>query len=279
MDVIPVLIAIPCGLLAGGFASVLIARIPDRVPLTMASRCPACECRLGLGDIVPVVSWVLVRGRCRHCASPIPAAYPIVELVTASLFVLVAVEYGIDWLALPPLVLVVALVALSTIDIEVYRLPNRLVFPAVAVSAVVMSAIAVAIDRPEVLPRAAAGAAGYFLLLFAAHLVSPRGLGFGDIKLSLLLGLHLGWTAGVTYRGWAPVVRLVVHALLIGCVIGVVVGLLVAVLRRGGRDLVPDPLADVETPPARLLHNSFPFGPALAAATMLLVLYPDLVIG
>ena len=279
MELIPILIAIPCGLLAGGFATMLIDRIPDKTALTVASRCPQCEGRLGLGEIIPVLSWVLRRGRCRHCSSVISSAYPMVELVTASLFVLVVIEHGLDWLALPSVVLVVALVALSTIDMYVYRLPDRLVFPAIVVSAVAMIGVGFAIDRLEALPKAAAGAIGYFLLLFIAHLVSPRGMGFGDVKLALLLGLHLGWTAGSIYVGWLPVIRLVFFALFIGCVVGVAVGILVAVLRRLGRDLVPDPAAGDEPQAARRLQNSFPFGTALAAATMLLVLYPDLAIG
>lgn len=199
--------------------------------------------------------------------------------LTAALFVLVAIEYGLDAQALPPAILVVALVALSTIDMYVYRLPDRLVFPTLAVSAAAMVVVAVVIDRTGALPRAAVGAIGCFLVLFIAQIIPPRGMGFGDVKLALLLGLHLGWTAGSTYVGWAPVIRLVFYAILVGAVIGVGVGLLVAVLRRNGRDLVPDPEADEEAPPTRLLQNSFPFGPALTAATMLLVLYPELAVG
>ena len=279
MDLTAILVATPCGLIAGGFVTMLVDRVPDKTPLTLASRCPHCEHALGPVDTIPVVSWLLRRGTCRHCAEPITPAYPVVELVTAALFVLVAIEHGLEWLALPPAILVVALVALSTIDMYVYRLPDRLVFPALAGSAVAMVGVAFAIDRAEALPKAAAGAVGYFLLLFIAHVISPRGMGFGDVKLALLLGLHLGWTAGSTYVGWSPVIRLVFYALLIGCVIGVAVGLFVAVLRRGGHDVAPDPEADDAEQPARLLQNSFPFGPALAAATMLLVLYPDLAVG
>ncbi len=279
MDLTAILVASPCGLIGGGFATMLVDRVPDKRPLTLASRCAQCGHELGIVDTIPVLSWLLRRGTCRHCDAPITPTYPVLEIVTAALFVLVAIEYGLEAQALPPAILVVALVALSTIDMYVYRLPDRLVFPALAASAAAMVAVAVVIDRTEALPRAAVGAIGYFLVLFIAHIISPRGMGFGDVKLALLLGLHLGWTAGLTYVGWAPVIRLVFYALLVGALIGVGVGLLVAVLRRGGRDLVPDPEADEEAPPIRLLQNSFPFGPALAAATMLLVLYPELAAG
>lgn len=278
MDLTAILVAIPLGLIAGGFVTMLVDRVPDKTPLSLASRCPSCGHRLGVGETIPVISWITSRGRCAHCSAAITPAYPLVELVTTGLFVLIAIEHGLEWLALPPAILAVALVSLSTIDIYVYRLPDRLVFPALGVSAAAMVIVALAIDRAEALPRAGAGAAGYFLLLFVAHVISPRGMGFGDVKLAALLGLHLGWTAGSTYLGWSPVIRMVFYALMIGCLIGVVVGLLVALLRRRGRDLAPDPEADGDDQPANVLQNSFPFGPALAAATMVLVLYPDIAV-
>jgi len=284
VDTLIVVLALPAGLLVGGFVTMLVDRVPDKTPLSWGSRCPHCEHGLSVGDSVPVVSWVVRRGRCRHCDVAITPAYPVVELLTAALFVAVALRFGAEWVVVPPLILVAALMALSVIDLYVYRLPDRIVFPAVGLSAVAMVFVAIAIDRPGALGRAAAGGAGYFLLLFVAHLVSPRGMGFGDVKLALLLGLHLGWTAGTSnYIGWAPVLRLVFYSLLISSLLGVVVGLLIAVLRRStGRDLIADPEADADTDdgqPQRLLANSFPFGPALAAGAMIAVLFSDTILG
>ena len=104
-------------------------------------------------------------------------------------------------------------------------------------------------------------------------------MGFGDVKLALLLGLHLGWVSGMTYLGWAPVVRLVFYALLLGCVIGVGGGLALAAARRGARRqvLVDPEMADGQ--PTRVLAQSFPFGPALAAGTMVVVLFSDAFLG
>ena len=272
-------VAVPLGLLAGGFVTMLVDRVPDKTPLTWRSRCPHCAHTLSTLDSIPVLSWLRHRGRCRHCAMAITPAYPVVELVTTALVVTVAVRYGADWVVIPPLILVVALMALSVIDLYVYRLPDLIVFPALGVSAVAMVVVAFAIDHPEALGRAAAGALGYFGLLLVAHLISPRGMGFGDVKLALLLGLHLGWVAGSTYVGWSPVIRLVFYALLIGCFLGVVVGLGVALLRRStGREVVADPEAE-EGQPARLLAHSFPFGPALAAGAVITVLFSDTVLG
>jgi len=265
------------GLLAGGFATMLVDRIPDKTPLSWRSRCPHCEHQLGMAEVVPVVSW-LGRRSCRHCDEPITVAYPLVELATAGLFVAAGARYGWGWEVLPPLVLIVALVSLSMIDMYVYRLPDRLVFPSLAVSALVVVVAAFGIDRPAAIGRAAVGMALYFVILLIAHLISPRGMGFGDVKLALLLGLHLGWTAGSLYVGWSPVFRLVVWALLLGCLVGVVGGLSVALLRKGGRQAIEDPEA-VEGQPTRLLGHSFPFGPALAAGTLVIMFFSDTVLG
>ncbi len=279
MDILIIFLAIPAGLLAGGFVTMLVDRIPDKTPLTWYSRCPHCEHQLSMLDSLPLLSWLMRRGRCRHCDEAVAAAYPMVELVTAALVVLVVARFGVEWEVVPPLVLVVALVALSVIDIYVYRLPDRIVFPALGLSAATMVIVAFAIDRPGALGRAAAGSIGYFVLLFIAHLVSPRGMGFGDVKLALLLGLHLGWVAGSTYVGWSPVIRMVFYALLIGCVLGVVGGVSIGVLRRRfGRAVVADPEAD-DGQPRRLLANSFPFGPALAAGAMITVLFSETILG
>lgn len=277
MDVVAVVAAIPLGLIAGGFVTMLVDRIPDRTRLTLGSRCPFCETPLAWHESVPVVSWVARRGRCRHCDERITPAYPVVELATAALWVAVALRFGWEWVALPPLVLVTALMALSVVDLYVYRLPDLLTFPALGVSAAVMVVAAFAIDQPSALGRAAAGMAGYFVLLLITHLISPKGMGFGDVKLALLLGLHLGWAAGSVYVGWSAVFRFVFWALLLASVIGVSGGLLLAIMRRVlRRRVLADPEAD-DGEPARLLAHSFPFGPALAAGTVLVVMFSETV--
>lgn len=279
-----VILAIPLGLVAGGFATMLVDRIPDRTPLTVRSRCPHCGHELGWIDTVPIVGWVLRRGRCRHCDAPITPAYVVVELVTAALFVLVALRYDqTDWLIVVPLILVVALVALSTIDFYVYRLPDRIVFPALAVSLVVMAVLAVVdVERPEALVRAVAAAIGYCALLLIIHLANPKGMGFGDVKLALLLGLHTGWVAGVYYAGWTEVIRLTFWAMFLGVLSGTVLGVALVVVRRFvDRNAVPDPEAEVDehgVPTASLRKMAVPFGPGLAIGTLIVVLFPGLVL-
>ncbi|MEM7142659.1 MAG: prepilin peptidase, partial [Actinomycetota bacterium] len=228
MDLLVILLAVPLGLLAGGFATMLVDRIPDATPLTLRSRCPFCGHELSLVDTVPVVSWIARRGRCRHCDDPITPAYPWVELLTMGLWVVVAVRYGWDWRVLPPLILVTSLMALSVIDMYVYRLPDRLVFPSLGLSALAVVAAGFGIGHPEAIGKAALGMVMYGGFLLVLHLISPRGMGFGDVKLALLLGLHLGWAAGSEWVGLVPVFRLVFYALLISCVLGGGLGLLLA---------------------------------------------------
>ena len=275
MDLLVIILAVPFGLLAGGFATMLVDRIPDATPLSVRSRCPFCEHELRVADTVPVVSWFARRGRCRHCDTPITPAYPWVELLTMGLWVGVAARFGWDWRLLPPLILVTALMALSVIDMYVYRLPDRLVFPALGLSLVAVVIAGFGIDHPPSIVRAIVGMLLYGGFLLILHLISPRGMGFGDVKLALLLGLHLGWAAGSMWTEWVVVFRLVFYGLLLACVIGGIGGIGLALVRRMlKREVVPDPEA-TEGQPTRLLAQSMPFGPALAAGTVVVVLFAD----
>ena len=278
MNIALAIIAAPLGLIVGGFVTMLVDRVPDKTPLTVGSRCPYCKHGLAMSEVVPVISWLTHRGKCRHCDHAITPAYPAVEIVTAALFVVVAAKFGANWVVIPPLVLVTAIMALSVIDLYIYRLPDRITFPAIGVSLLSMIGVAIAIDRPIAIGRALIGALAYFSLLLIAHLVSPRGMGFGDVKLSLLLGLHIGWVSGSTYLGWTPVVRLVFISLLIGSVLGVAGGMTVAMLRKSGVDALVDPEA-VDGQPSRVLAQSIPFGPALAAGAVIAVLFSGTLLG
>jgi len=278
MDTAFILMAVPVGLIAGGFVTMLVDRVPDRTALTIRSRCPYCRHQLTWSEVIPVVSWFGHHRTCRYCDHEITVAYPVVEAVTAALFVLVTVRFGAEWVVIPPLVLVVAIVALSVIDLYVYRLPDLITFPAIAVSAVVIVVAALAIDRPVAIGRSLLGALAYFTLLFIAHLVSPRGMGFGDVKLSLLLGLHIGFVSGSTYVGWMPVVRLVFISLLIGSALGVTGGFIVGLARKSKASVLADPEA-VDGQPSRLLAQSIPFGPALAAGAVISVLFSGVLLG
>jgi leader peptidase (prepilin peptidase)/N-methyltransferase len=275
MDLLVVLLAIPIGLVVGGFVTMLVDRIPDKTPLTARSRCPFCAHPLAVHETIPVVSWLRQRGRCRHCDHSITPSYPVVELVTMGLWVAIALRFGAEWTVAAPLVLVTAVVALSAIDMYVYRLPDRLVFPSLLLSIGVIVLSGFAIDRPSAIVKALGAMALYGGFLLILHLISPKGMGFGDVKLALLLGVHLGWAVGSVWIGWTPVFRAVFYALMISCLMGGFGGLFIAMLRRRlQRDVIPDPEAE-EGQPKRLLAQSMPFGPALAAGTVIVVLFLD----
>ncbi len=283
------------GLLIGDLLTMVIDRVPDGLPVFQPGpRCAHCEHPLGVGEIVPVVSWVVARGRCRHCSHRITPAYPMVELVTAGLFMAAGWRFGLTTAVIPFLILFSGLVALSTVDLYRYRLPDRILFPTLGLSFVAIVGVSLDLGVPGQIVKALIGSAIYFLMLFIPHVISPRGMGFGDVKLALLMGLFLGWLYEDVIYGF----RLILYALLLGAVIGVAGGFLLAVTRRvTGRNVMPDPdpepaaggpdparTADgavVTVTPVRtvpMMAHSFPFGPALAAGCVIVLLYaPDLI--
>jgi leader peptidase (prepilin peptidase)/N-methyltransferase len=141
------------------------------------------------------------------------------------------------------------LVAVSVIDIRERRIPNRIVFPALAGGGAAIVIVSLIEDDPRSIALAAAGAALYFVLLLVPHLINRSGMGFGDVKLGLLMGMFLGWLAPDV----AGVITLVFAAVILGMLLAVIIGL---VVRAGW-------------------HGAFPLGPALAAATVVVVLTRD----
>lgn len=182
------------------------------------------------------------------------AARTVLVAVTAAVFAAVGARFGVAWAAVVPLILAAALVALSAVDLCCYRLPDPITFGAFGASLAAMAAVAPTVGGFGTLAPALGGAAGFGAVLWAVHEVSPRGLGFGDVKLGFVCGLHLGWTAGAFHAGWSSVIGLVAAALLLAGLAGVVGGLVVAWLRRRGHQVLPDPAAppnaDPTAPPA-----------------------------
>jgi leader peptidase (prepilin peptidase)/N-methyltransferase len=231
---VTVLVAAGCGvlgLLVGSFLNVVIVRVPQRQSVVRPrSRCPRCDTPLADRDNVPVLSWLVLRGRCRSCGEPISARYPLVELTTAGLFAVAGLRFGADW-ALPGFLLFFAvLLAVSAIDLEHFIVPNRIVYPAIVVSVPLLALAAVVDGEGGRLARALVGALAAFAGLLVLRLLYPRGMGMGDVKLALLLGLFLGWL-GLGH---------VVVGLFLGFLLGSVVGVgLMAAGRRGRKDHLP----------------------------------------
>ncbi len=226
-----VLFAFVLGLVAGSFATAVAHRVPRGTSLLLArSECPACGTRIAPRDNVPVVSWVLLRGRARCCGAPISPRYPLTELGLGLLFALTAVVHRHDSLAevAIDLVFLTMLAAVTLTDLERRIIPNKVLFA----GAILCLAIAAPTDPGSLPERAIAAAAGGGVL-FLVVLAYPRGMGLGDVKLTATMGLFLG-------RALAPAVLL---ALLAASVVGL------ALIARHG---------------ARARKMAIPFGPFLA---------------
>ena len=202
------------------------------------------------------------------------------EVVTAALATAVVARFDGGWTMIPPLVAAVSLVTLSAVDLRAYRLPDAITLPSLGLSLAAVALESAVAGRLDAIVLAVAAALGYGAVLWIAHRLRPSGLGFGDVKIGPLLGVHLGWVAGAFGSGWVAVIELVAQALLVGCVIGVGMALVLALLRRRGFDPLPHPgHGSGPGHGGRLLDTALPFGPALAAGTMIAVLFPNTLLG
>jgi leader peptidase (prepilin peptidase) / N-methyltransferase len=178
-------------LAVGSFLNVVAARVPLKQSVVHPrSACPKCGTQLAWYDNIPLVSWVVLRGRCRTCATSIAATYPLVELATGLLVVGCVLRFGVTPMAALGAAFCAVLVVLSAIDIEHRKVPNRIVVPAAALALIAHTAIA---PSPE-WALGAVGAAGFLFVLALAY---PAGMGMGDVKLALLLGAVLGRTVPI----------------------------------------------------------------------------------
>lgn len=217
------------------------------------------------------VGWAM-RPTLERFDSAVPSRVPIPEVVTALLFGLSAAQYD-DWRLIALLVLSTTCVALSIVDLRQYRLPDAILFPGLG-AAVAVVALGEIIDGDvDVITHAAIGAGVYCLILLLMHLVNPAGMGFGDVKLALLLGLFVGWVAGSRLDA----VRAVMIALLIGSALGVVLGVGRILVTKLGRSFLPDPLEG--SAGGGIRHTTFPFGPPLMVGGLLVALYPSTLLG
>jgi leader peptidase (prepilin peptidase)/N-methyltransferase len=179
------------GLAFGSILNVVAARIPlKRSLVSPGSACMACGTSLAWYDNVPLLSFALLRGRCRHCQAAIPWRYPLVEATTALLIAACVLRFGLTWDAAVAAFFCSALVAIAATDAETHIIPNRVVLPA---AAVVLAANTIL--HPSVEWTVAGLGAALFLLV--AALAYPAGMGMGDVKLALLLGVMLGRTVPV----------------------------------------------------------------------------------
>ena len=203
------------GLAVGSFLNVVIHRVPRGQSLARpGSRCPHCGSAVRNRHNVPLLGWLMLRGRCADCGTPISVRYPLVEAGTAALFVAVTARFG--WSPELPAYLYLAsiAVALAAIDVDVMRLPDRIVLPSYFVALILLVPAALAGDGPSVAVRGLAAAAAVYALYFVLGRY-PKGMGGGDVKLAPLLGFYLG------FLGWSSVAVGVFAGFLLGSLVGV----------------------------------------------------------
>lgn len=222
-------IACVLGLAIGSFLNVVAWRVPREESLVHPpSACPACAAPIRRRDNVPVVSWLVLRGRCRDCGAPISRRYPIVETTTALVFVGVTLTIGLSW-ALPAYLFLGAIaVVLTLIDIDVHRLPDQIVLPSYVVVAALLVLASWGEGDWSALVRALIAGAGLFAFYFAVMVAYPSGMGFGDVKLAGVLGMALGWL------GWGAFAVGAFGAFLLGGVFSALLLVLRRVDRKSG---------------------------------------------
>ena len=237
MTALLVVIAAAYGLIVGSFLNAWAWRLVHHESITQGrSHCTQCGHQIRAYDNIPVISWLLLRGRCRDCDAPISWRYPLGEAVTGAIFVGVVLMDGLSWVLVPHLLFVSALVLVSQVDLEIRIIPDIVILPAAAAGVPLMILFG---DGPwwEWL-AAGVGAAGFLFLISEAYyrLRHVEGMGFGDVKLALCMGIYLG--------------AAVVPALFIGFLSGAVIGVAVVAAQKG----------DGKT--------AIPFGPFLAAGAV-----------
>jgi len=253
------------GLMIGSFLNVVIHRLPIMMerdwaaqcaelkgeaapvfePLSLSrprSRCPHCGHSIAALDNIPVVSWLLLRGRCRGCAAPISVRYPLVEALTGLLFAFAAWHFGFTAAGLGALVFVAALLALTAIDFDTQLLPDDITLPLLWLG-LALNAFGVYTDLKSAVIGAMAGYLSLWGVYWGFKLVTGKeGMGYGDFKLLAALGAWLGW-------------QMLPLAILLSSFVGAVVGIALMVFARQGRN-VP-----------------IPFGPYLATAGVIALVW------
>jgi leader peptidase (prepilin peptidase)/N-methyltransferase len=262
-------LAFAVGACIGSFLNVCIYRLPeDESVVFPGSRCPHCQHEIAWYDNLPIVSWLLLRARCRQCAAPIAARYPLVELLTGAFAVAVLVRFGPTVEGLVAFALSAALLLITFIDLDHFIIPDEVSLPGIAIGLLV-SLLPGGIGLTDAFFGAVLGGGILWAVAWSyERTTGTEGMGFGDVKLLAMIGAFLGWQA-------IPMV------LVIASVVGSLAGLLAiftpagfARIRRVRRVLGPGAVAPHLRRAART--TAIPFGPFLALGALVLLYVPGL---
>lgn len=237
------------GAMVGSFLNVCIHRLPKEESIVVPrSRCPACQTPIRAWDNIPLVSYILLRGRCRACQHPISWRYPLVEAITALLFVLTVSRFGLTLKSAFLLTFLCGLVVVSFIDLDHQIIPNAITLPGIPLGLIG----GLLVREPPLLDRLIGTLAGagflYLVLFYGGVLYGQEAMGEGDLNLIALVGAFLGWKA-------------VVVTILIACLVGSAVGLGLMAVKRLGR------------------RQHIPFGPFLALGAVVGLFWGELLLG
>lgn len=216
------------------------------------SRCSDCGIDVRPQDNIPILSFLILRGKCRGCGNPIPRYHPFVELLSPLLFLLTVWGMGLNVWIIPVLWLIPAGIAISAIDFRAFIVPTRVVWPATAVAAAMMIVLALVEGQPMRLANALIGVVCFAGPLFAIWFMVPKNMGFGDVRLATMLGLYLGF-----YAGTQPMAA--VTFALFGLAAASFLGLAIGIIVLG----------------ARGRKTNVPYGPSLVLATYLFVVFAE----
>jgi|TARA_B110000438_G_scaffold286603_1_gene317989 leader peptidase (prepilin peptidase) / N-methyltransferase len=251
-------ITIVIGLMVGSFLNVVIARVPQQLqwqwrgkleglpkPAGVAgpvSRCPSCQQPIRWRDNLPLISFLILKGRCRSCNTAISGRYPLVEALCAGLSLVVVIVMGAQWTTLAALIFTWGLIALTFIDLEHFLLPDRLTLPLLAIGLGV-NAVNTFTDLISALVGAIAGYGSFWIVFHGFRIVTGKeGMGHGDFKLLAALGAWMGW-------------QMLPLIILLSAGTGAIIGITMLILQQHQRG------------------QQVPFGPYLAGAGWLALLW------
>lgn len=260
------------GLIVGSLLGLIAEAVPDYGGGGQSpKKCRTCQSPMSPAAYLPFRT---SGSACANCGEQITAGRLAVAITSSVVFFAVGFVIGPQWQALPILFMSSAVIALSAVDLARYRLPDYLLFPSIGIGLILLTGFALATGNTDNLIRGAITMVAYGFALLVPNLIMPAGLAFGDVKLALLLGLFLGWTAETNIGA----LRLTIFAFFIGMILGVFTGLFVGLGRRVfGHGFIPDP----DFPPPAdgshvpLLRTTAPFGPALALGALTVILLSE----
>ncbi|MCL4385761.1 MAG: prepilin peptidase [Cyanobacteria bacterium] len=230
-----------CGMAVGSFLSILIYRLPGKISIKAFSFCPDCNTKIRFFDNIPVISFIILKGRCRNCRRRISAFYPIAEILTSALYVISFYFYGLSFNLLLSLLLISGLIAVSFIDIKYELIPNAVVIP-LTVAGLLINILMM----PQRWWIILSFASGTFIFMFLINLIYPAGMGMGDVKLGLMAGSFL--------------VEKIIPGLFIGFLAGSIYGLIMLLIKK------------------KKLKQTIPFGPFISFGCIVALFFGDKII-